>query len=153
MKFFIVLALAMLISFSMESKLRCRSKAKALKAWYLNRPVYAKSAHNQYLAVTNKYKLSVSNTKDTSWTITPIGNDKYYVIANKGDYLCLSGLFKIPSVCRNGGGDSEWRLTTSGTFDVGFKGNNGNYLRAGLLSLLTTTRRMQDWEHWTLSKA
>ena len=76
MKFFIVLALAMLISFSMESRLVYEPKPEGLKAWYLNRPVYAKSAHNQYLTVTNKYKLSVSNTKETSWTITPIGNDK-----------------------------------------------------------------------------
>ena len=152
MKFIILIALAMLVAFSSESKLRAQSKSKVLSAWYLNRKIYIQSYSGEYLIVTSKYKLDLNKKKSTTWVIKPIKNDKYYVVANNIDYLCLEGFFNSPEACRAKGSKSEWKLTTSGSNKIGFKGSNGDYLCDGLFDL-TTSARMQKKETWTLSKA
>ena len=121
MKFIILIALAMLVAFSSESKLRAQSKSKILSAWYINRKIYIQSYSGAYLIVTKKYKLDLDKKKSTTWVIKRVKDDKYYVVANNVDYLCLEGIFNSPEACRSKGSKSEWKLTTSGNSKVGFK--------------------------------
>ena len=154
MKIFILLALAMLICFSTESKLRSASKSKQLNTWYINIPIYIPSYTGKYLIATNRYELDVEKKKSTVWRIKLVKGayDKYNVIANDVDYLCLQGLFDSPTVCRNADKKSEWSLSTSGSDQVGLRGYDGNYLCDGTFDI-TTSRRMQKKETWNITKA
>ena len=153
MKIFILLGLAMLICFSTESKLRSTSKSKLLSVWYINIPIYIQAYTGKYLIATNRYELDVEKKKSTIWRIKLIKGteDRYHVIANDVDYLCLQGFFDSPTLCRNTDKKAEWSLTTSGSDKVGFKGYDGNYLCDGTFDI-TTSWRMQKKETWTLTK-
>ena len=155
MKFFVI-ALVLLVAFSMEKKLKVQSKAKALKAWYLNIPIYLESFHGYALNIDDNYKLEIIGGKDLSWRIKPVKNDKFYIISSNGSYLCTKTIFNTPQVCRKASDDAQWELNTSGTKKFGLKNRNGKYLRAnkyGTITSLATYHVMQDWETWTAIKA
>ena len=154
MKSFMFLVLVMLMVFSMEKKIRSRSKGKRMNAWYLNRPIYLKSAHGDYLSVDRKYRLSISDGRDVTWKIVPTKNDKYLVISSMGNNLCTNSI-NIPITCSNQSGSSEWSISAMGTNTHGLRNKNGKYLTAGKLGIiksLRTSNNLQDWETWTVVK-
>ena len=151
MKFIVLLSLAMLIAFSSEAKLRAQSKSTGLAPWYVNRKLYIQSYSGAYLMITNKYKLDLDKKKATEWVIKPISGDRYYVVSQNVDYLCLEGIFNSPESCRSKDHKSEWRLTPSGTNKIGFKGSNNEYLCEGTFDL-TTSSSMKTKETWPITK-
>ena len=158
MKFIIVLALAMLISFSMETKLRSKSKSKQLDSQYLNTLVRIESSHRGYLSSNGNYRVSICRQEESfdchsnreKWTIKPVENGYYNVILSKGDCLCIRG--NDPSLCNIEDPDSQMKLIPGKNGRIGFQGKSGKYLRAGLLNILNTASKMDSWEMWALLK-
>ena len=151
MKLFVIV-LVMLAAFSMEKKLRLKSKAKAIMTWYINTPIYLESFHGYSLNIVETYKIEIIAGKDLTWKIQYLKNDNIYVVASNGSYLCTKTIYNTPHACRKATVDAEWELYTLGSKKVAFRTLNGKYLRAtkvGLITSVITYHLLTDWESWT----
>ena len=155
MKFIIVLALAMLVSFSMEAKLRSRSKSKQLDSKYINTPINIRSAHADYLYPKDKYNVRecdpdyhYCDKNERIWTIKPASNGDYKVVSSNGNCLCIRG--DKSGLCSIEDPDSDLKLIIVNADRVGFQGKSGRYLRAGVFGGINTASKMDSWERWRL---
>ena len=153
MKFFIILALGMLISFSMEIKLRSRSKSKQVNNFYIDTPIYIESLYYQYLKADGKYGLYITDEKETTWTIKNVGNERYNIISDTSSYICIHTIYNILTLCDGKGPDSEWRLISSGDNSVSFQGKTDRYLIPKRLGFVGTSEKMDEFAVGRLYRA